>query len=119
MVLYHITKEKHLSSIAIEGLSVNRLLGLGRYGRRERIKAVWLTDCPKHIIETQIGENTFDRSDWVILTVMVDGLDWCRAMYRAREERYSFAFYEHEFWCQDIPSERIDFNKTVRLNRVK
>jgi hypothetical protein len=116
MILYHITKKKHLESIVVSGLIINRFTGLGKYGKGSRIKAVWLTDKPKHIIERQIGESYFNSHDWIILTVDVSGLDWCRAMYRVWDDDRKFAFYEHEFWCESIPNIKINFGCTVSID---
>jgi hypothetical protein len=72
--LYHITKKKYISSIFYYGLIPNKCRGISTYSSwKYKPKAIWLTNNPGYIIDTQLTPNWIE--DAIMLKVDVTELD--------------------------------------------
>lgn len=73
MILYHITKNKNVPKILIEGLRPNSgYVGISTY-KTERSAVIWLTDNVDYVVKHQIGENYFAEK-FTVLEVDVSGM---------------------------------------------
>lgn len=100
MELFHITEERNVPFILIQGIIPLKKHGLMRnWPVHERPDVVWLTNSTDFVYNTQVGQ----RHGYVTIKVNVDGLDiepaTCPSYFEGRDERIVLP---NEFWHRGI-----------------
>ena len=70
MILYHITKRKHIPSIQVKGIIPGFRRGL--FTGKIKLKKVYLTNNVQYVINNQAGQKWCDRWDPIVLEIDIE-----------------------------------------------
>lgn len=121
MILYHITKEKHLENIFIEGLKINsNKIGFckkyvhNEYKKKYNMQPIFLTDDVEYIIKNMLTDNWIKKNKAVALKINIElnnttYLNFGYFLY----DKYSHKYIPKEYRFFNIMPNNIEFFKKL------